>query len=71
MHNHHHEQTHNVQHVEVFLPSPAIDNCIEFIDLISPYDDDGYEETLEQQVPLADVIIYASGCNTLPSNEKA
>ncbi len=50
------EQTHNFERAEVFLPLPSIDNGIEFIDLVSPYDDDWYENTLAQHVPSADVI---------------
>jgi len=65
------EQSHNFERAEVFLPLPSITNGIEFIDVVSPYDDDWYENTLEQHVPSADVILYALACDSLPSKEEA
>ncbi len=51
------EQTRNFERAEVFLPLPSIEKGIEFIDLVSPYDDDWYENALEQHVPSADLIL--------------
>ena len=45
--DHQHGQTHNIEHVEVPLPPQAIDNDIEFIDLVSPYDDDGDDKAVD------------------------
>lgn len=69
--DHNREQTHNFERAEVYMPPPAIDSGIEFIDLVSPYDGDLYENALEQLAPSADVIVHALGCDTLPSKEEA
>lgn len=63
--------THDVEKVEVFLPLPPLYHNVEFIDPVSPYDDDGYEKALTCSVPSADVILYAPSCDTLPSKEDA
>ena len=65
------EQMHNFERAEIFLPLPSLDNGVEFVDIVSPYDDDGYEDALKLQVPSADVILYVPGCDTLPSKEEA
>lgn len=65
------EQMPNIKRAEVYVPLPVTDSGIEFIDVVSPYDDDWYENALEQHVPSADVILYALACDTLPSKEEA
>lgn len=52
---------HNIEKVEAFLPLPPLYNNVEFIDLVSPYDDDGYDKALVRSVPSTGVILYASG----------
>lgn len=64
------EQTDDFVQADVFLPLPPIYDGIEFIDVIGPYDDDGYDEALEDHVPSADVVLYAPACDRLPSKEE-
>jgi Dynamin family len=71
MFDQHRRHTHNIEKVEVFLPLPPLYNNVEFIDLVSPYDDDGYEKSLMCSAPSADVILYATSCDTFPSKEDA
>jgi GTPase SAR1 family protein len=65
------DQTDNFEEAEVLLPLPPIYDDIEFIDVIGPYDDDGYGEAIEHYIPSADVALYALRCDAPASQDEA
>lgn len=65
------DQTDDFEEAEVLLPLPPIYDDIEFIDVIGPYDDDGYGEAIEQYVPSVDVVLYALRCDAPASQDEA
>lgn len=65
------EPADGLEEAEVFLPLPPIYDGIEFIDVISPYDDDGYDETIENNGPSADIVLYTLRCDAPASKEEA
>lgn len=69
--NENYEPTDGFEEAEVFLPLPPIYDGIEFIDVISPYDDDGYDEAIENNGPSADIVLYALRCDAPVSKEEA
>lgn len=69
--NENNEPADGFEEAEVFLPLPPIYEGIEFIDVISPYDDDGYDEAIENNGPSADIVLYVLRCDAPVSKEEA
>ena len=65
------EQAREFEWVEIHLPLPPAYKGIEITDPVSPWDEDGYEESLASQVPAADAILYTMDSDALPSKEEA
>ena len=69
--DHGREQSRYFARVEVHLPLAPEYSGIEISDPVSPWDDDGYEQSLMSEAPGADAILYALDSNSLPSKEEA
>jgi GTPase SAR1 family protein len=65
------DQADDFEEAEVLLPLPPIYDDIEFIDVIGPYDDDGYDEAIEHYAPSAGVVLYALRCDAPASQDEA